>query len=129
MPNDTNVTTPSPVPPIVVPPSTGTTLNPALQRLQTRMDGAPQKLNILFHEVQVVAVPVGELRDGIAANPNHPKARDFAKAIQGLSPQTVVGVEQPDIQAMIQNRSVQHSTFQIEDSHLGPRTIRTKQVV
>ena len=109
---------------------TTTTLDPVLSGLMAKLEsGQPhQKMHMKHRTSQVIGVTVQELRSAAARYPSNPKAQEFLQATMGMKADQEVFVDQPDIQALVQNARVV-----VDESHVetddGPVVLQTKRVV
>lgn len=91
--------------------------------------GTPEQIaevnNMESHSANVVEVTVAELKQAVAYNPGHEIATVFATAIAAHKDHEKVYVEQPDLQALLQNRKVKSVVRTMDD---GSR-VRTKYLV
>jgi hypothetical protein len=95
-----------------------------LARLEKGAVG-PKSQAMVQTSVQVVALSVGELRAACLANPTHELASHFAGAIRNYPAGAEVNIEQPDLQALLQNRKV-ILRYKLSDDGI---MIRTKELV
>lgn len=96
------------------------------QRLQgENSDSAPATM--ILHKSKTIKVTVKELREATDANPNHPAAKVFRKAIERLPEDKTVIVDRADLQALIDNAEVE--VIDTPGEHRGvPVVVRQKQV-
>lgn len=94
-------TTPNPL--ASLSPQSLAALNDLIKRLDEGQS-TPAEQAMVQHDVQVVGVTAGELRAAAQARPGHALASHFVNAVKGMPDEYTVYVEQPDLQALLQNR-------------------------
>ena len=76
-----------------------------LKRLDSNQ-ATPAEAAMVQRQVQVIQLTCRELRMACAKNPDHDLAAHFAGAIRDYPDTQTICIEQPDLQALIQNRKM-----------------------
>jgi len=91
-----------------------------IEQLRARIAGDAQPTDPMrVSRVRIVPVTAGELRAACQANPTHPLAATFAKAVAGFPDGQKVNVEHADLAAVIDNADV--ATEESIEENLGVR--------
>ena len=84
--------------------STDSTIKDLLSQAQGT---APAAISPVRTEiVSLMTVTGAQLRAAVNSQPNHPKAKDYAKALESLRDTDEVQVDKQDILALLQNKTV-----------------------
>lgn len=84
----------------------------------------PKEQAMIERRIPLATLSTGELRAACVANPGHELAAHFANAVKDFPDSQEVHIEQPDLQALIQNRKTKIN-HQVIDGVI----VRTKEVV
>lgn len=80
--------------------------NPALADLVARLESGVSEGPLPVRRFAGVEVTVAEIREALAANPGHPLAWVFSRAVEGLSGAQKVAVDRNDLLGLATNHAV-----------------------
>lgn len=103
-----------------------------LDRLKNKKDDSNKTTDLQEIPLKPFKLTAAELRAVCDKNPTHPLATDKRKSVAGLPPTTEVVCDQPDIEAILDNKDVELHTHEVERDIMGEPTkviVKEKRLV